>query len=199
MVDELGCESDSDRDGVLDGIDEPTMRLIETSAARVPGVEHVSDARARWVGHELRAELAIDVTPEISVEAGHEIGELVRASLLRESTELVGRFDFAHALINHTLYQGLGVTRRARLHQRLVAAAAAVFGVVAIAAAVAAFMATRSEVRASRNFEIAVAQAGGTDLTVTAAWSASRGQLPGAADLSRRLRDRGVGVPELIR
>jgi len=73
---------------VLDGIDEPTMRLIETSAARVPGVEHVSDARARWVGHELRAELAIDVTPEISVEAGHEIAELVRASLLRDVPRL---------------------------------------------------------------------------------------------------------------
>ena len=40
----------------------------------------------------------------------------VQASLLRESTEVVGRFDFEHALINHTLYQGLGGTRRARGH-----------------------------------------------------------------------------------
>ncbi len=30
---------------VLDGIDEPTMRLIEASAAAVPGVEHVSEAQ----------------------------------------------------------------------------------------------------------------------------------------------------------
>jgi cation diffusion facilitator family transporter len=73
---------------VLDGIDEPTMRLIETAAAGVPGVEHVSDARARWVGHQLRAELAIDVTPEISVEAGHDIAERVRASLLADVPRL---------------------------------------------------------------------------------------------------------------
>jgi divalent metal cation (Fe/Co/Zn/Cd) transporter len=73
---------------VLDGIDEPTMRLIETSAAGVPGVEHVSGARARWVGHQLRAELAIDVPPEISVEAGHDIAERVRASLLHDVPRL---------------------------------------------------------------------------------------------------------------
>jgi class 3 adenylate cyclase/tetratricopeptide (TPR) repeat protein len=43
----------------------------------------------------------------------------VQASLLRESTEVIGRFDFEHALINHTLYQGLGGTRRGRLHHRV--------------------------------------------------------------------------------
>ena len=47
--------------------------------------------------------------------------------------------------------------------------------------------------------EIAVVQAGGMDLTVTAAWSAAEGRLPGAADLGRRLQDRGAGVPELFR
>jgi cation diffusion facilitator family transporter len=67
---------------VLDGMDEPTMRLIEAAAAAVPGVEHVSEARARWVGHQLRAEIAIDVSPDISVEAGHDIAEHVREALL---------------------------------------------------------------------------------------------------------------------
>lgn len=73
---------------VLDGIDEPTMRLIETSAAAVAGVEHVSQARARWVGHQLRAELAIDVPADISVEAGHDIAERVREALLRDVPRL---------------------------------------------------------------------------------------------------------------
>ena len=41
----------------------------------------------------------------------------VQASLLRESTDQVGRFTFEHALINHTLYEGLGGSRRARVHQ----------------------------------------------------------------------------------
>jgi class 3 adenylate cyclase/tetratricopeptide (TPR) repeat protein len=43
----------------------------------------------------------------------------VAASLLAESSERVGQFRFAHALINQTLYQGLGGTRRARMHQRV--------------------------------------------------------------------------------
>jgi cation diffusion facilitator family transporter len=73
---------------VLDGIDEPTMRLIEAAAAAVPGVEHVSEAKARWMGHQLRAELAIDVPPQISVEAGHDIAERVRAALLRDVPRL---------------------------------------------------------------------------------------------------------------
>jgi cation diffusion facilitator family transporter len=73
---------------VLDGIDEPTMRLIEASAAAVEGVEHVSEARARWVGHQLRAELAIDVSRDISVEAGHDIAEHVREALLRDVPRL---------------------------------------------------------------------------------------------------------------
>ncbi len=43
----------------------------------------------------------------------------VGATLLHESTDQVGRFTFEHALINHTLYQGLGNTRRARVHHRV--------------------------------------------------------------------------------
>ena len=38
------------------------------------------------------------------------------ASLLDESTDEVGRFRFVHALINQTLYETLGATRRARMH-----------------------------------------------------------------------------------
>ncbi|HEY2437070.1 MAG TPA: AAA family ATPase [Solirubrobacteraceae bacterium] len=45
--------------------------------------------------------------------------EGVSASLLRETAAVPGRFTFAHALIEHTLYSGLGRTRRARLHQQV--------------------------------------------------------------------------------
>jgi class 3 adenylate cyclase len=64
-------------------------------------------------------------------EAGllDQLEAAVRASLLRESTEVVGRFEFAHALINHTLYQGLGATRRGRLHQRVAEAVEQLYGI----------------------------------------------------------------------
>ena len=73
---------------MLDGTDEPTIALIETAAAGVPGVEHVTEARARWVGHELRAELSIDVAPDLTVERGHQISERVREALLRDVPRL---------------------------------------------------------------------------------------------------------------
>lgn len=50
------------------------------------------------------------------------------ATLLRESADEVGRFTFEHALINHTLYQGLGGTRRAGLHYRVAIALESVYG-----------------------------------------------------------------------
>src|SRR5258705_11275110 len=41
-----------------------------------------------------------------------------QAALLVESPQRVGRFSFAHALINHALYEAMGATRRGRLHRR---------------------------------------------------------------------------------
>jgi len=73
---------------MLDGTDEQTVTLIEAVAAAVPGVEHVGEARARWTGHQLRTELSIDVDPALSVEAGHDIAELVRRSLLHDVPRL---------------------------------------------------------------------------------------------------------------
>lgn len=67
---------------ILDGTEETTITLIESVAAAVPGVEHVTGAKARWTGHQLRAELSIDVEPSMSVEAGHDIAEGVRGALL---------------------------------------------------------------------------------------------------------------------
>ncbi len=52
----------------------------------------------------------------------------VAASVLSESTERVGQFRFAHALINQTLYEGLGATRRARMHQRVAHALEQLYG-----------------------------------------------------------------------
>jgi cation diffusion facilitator family transporter len=73
---------------ILDGTEETTITLIESVAAAVPGVEHVTDAKARWTGHQLRAELSIDVEPSMSVEAGHDIAEGVRGALLRNVPQL---------------------------------------------------------------------------------------------------------------
>jgi class 3 adenylate cyclase/tetratricopeptide (TPR) repeat protein len=43
----------------------------------------------------------------------------IGAGLVSESDDEAGRYRFVHALIQHTLYQDLGTTRRQRVHQRV--------------------------------------------------------------------------------
>ena len=72
----------------LDGTDETTLALIEAVAGAVPGVEHVEDARARWSGHRLLADLTVVVEPTLTVHEGHTIAEDAREALLREVPRL---------------------------------------------------------------------------------------------------------------
>ena len=70
------------------------------------------------------------LTEVVEIAEGRLLDQLetaVGAALLRESADQVGRFTFEHALINHTLYQGLGGTRRARLHHRVALALEALY------------------------------------------------------------------------
>ena len=49
-------------------------------------------------------------------------------SLVRELADGPGRFNFAHALIQHTLYEDLGPTRRARAHRNVAEALEDLYG-----------------------------------------------------------------------
>jgi cation diffusion facilitator family transporter len=72
----------------LDGTDESTLTLIEAVAGAVPGVEHVRDARARWSGHRLLADLTIVVAPSLTVQEGHSIAQAAHDALLHEVPRL---------------------------------------------------------------------------------------------------------------
>jgi pilus assembly protein CpaF len=176
----------------------------------------------RLVVIEDAAELEIDhphivrlVTRAPNVEGQGAIGlrELVRQALrMRPDRLIVGEFrgaEMAELLVAlNTGHEGGAATVHANT-ARDVPARLVALGALAglsraavisqVLGAIDVIVHLRRDGGSRRIDEIAVAQAGGTDLTVTAAWSAARGQLPGAADLSRRLRDRGVNVPELIR
>src|SRR3990172_1517882 len=60
---------------IMDGTEESTIVMFEEVAAAVPGVEHVTDVRARWAGHRLIGELSIDVDRSLTVEEGHPTSE----------------------------------------------------------------------------------------------------------------------------
>ena len=54
------------------------------------------------------------------------IDEALAARLIRTSGSAPARYDFAHALVRHTLYDALNPDRRARLHRHIAAALARV-------------------------------------------------------------------------
>jgi DNA-binding SARP family transcriptional activator len=74
---------------------------------------------AAVIGRDFDVELLRRVSERSEEELLELLEEAVAASVLVESTSVPGRFSFAHALINHTLYEDLGTTRRARLHRRV--------------------------------------------------------------------------------
>jgi cation diffusion facilitator family transporter len=65
----------------MDGVEAGTIDALAEAAGTVEGVCDVEDVRARWLGHGLRAELAIGVAPDASVAETHELVERVRHAL----------------------------------------------------------------------------------------------------------------------
>jgi cation diffusion facilitator family transporter len=69
---------------LLDAVDPRLIPSILTTASEVPGVESVTDPRARWVGHTLHVSLNIEVDPEITLASAHDIAEEVRHRLFHQ-------------------------------------------------------------------------------------------------------------------
>jgi len=73
---------------LLDEADASLVELIESTAREVPGVVSVSDARARWTGRRVRAELTLAVEPSETVSRAHALGEEVRHRLFHSVESL---------------------------------------------------------------------------------------------------------------
>ena len=69
---------------LLDGVDPEVLEEIRHATGHVTGVEDVAEVRARWLGHRLRAEVNVAVSPELSVAEGHAIAREVNHRLLHE-------------------------------------------------------------------------------------------------------------------
>src|SRR5579863_515864 len=66
---------------LLDAVDPRVVPSIIGKAQEVPGVEAVTDVRARWVGHTLHVAMNIEVNPELTLVKAHAIAEEVRHRL----------------------------------------------------------------------------------------------------------------------
>ena len=75
---------------LLDGVEPEAVEEIRHAACEVPGVEDISDVRARWLGHRLHAEVNIAVDPDLTVAEGHAIAREVNHQLLHHLSYLSG-------------------------------------------------------------------------------------------------------------
>ncbi|HLX57830.1 MAG TPA: cation diffusion facilitator family transporter [Ktedonobacteraceae bacterium] len=66
---------------LLDAVDPRIVPSIINAAQEVPGVEAVTDVRARWVGHTLHVVMNIEVEPELTLIKAHAIAEEARHRL----------------------------------------------------------------------------------------------------------------------
>jgi cation diffusion facilitator family transporter len=69
---------------LLDAVDPHVVPAIVTTASAVPGVEAVTDVRARWVGHTLNVVMNIEVDAELTLVKAHAIAEEVRHRLFHD-------------------------------------------------------------------------------------------------------------------
>jgi class 3 adenylate cyclase/tetratricopeptide (TPR) repeat protein len=74
---------------------------------------------AAVIGREFDLDLTAAVA-EVDEDTLIDLLEQARAAtLVREVPDVPGRYTFSHALVQHTIYQDLGGTRRARLHRQV--------------------------------------------------------------------------------
>lgn len=73
---------------MLDGVEPQALDEIGHAARHVPGVEDVSDVRARWVGHRLHVDVSLTVAGDLSVACAHEIAREARHQLLHHLPHL---------------------------------------------------------------------------------------------------------------
>jgi cation diffusion facilitator family transporter len=69
---------------MLDGVDPRIIDDVEAAARQAAGVRHVTDVRARWLGHRLHADLSVSVPSGMSVAQGHAVALEVRHSLMHK-------------------------------------------------------------------------------------------------------------------
>jgi DNA-binding SARP family transcriptional activator len=101
--------------GVPEGVREISSRRL----ARLGEPARETLATAAVIGREFDFDLLEEVGPLDGDALVTALDEAVRARVLVEVAERVGRYAFGHALTRATLYDGLSALRRARLHSRV--------------------------------------------------------------------------------
>ncbi|HVV11377.1 cation diffusion facilitator family transporter [Amycolatopsis sp.] len=95
---------------LMDAVDPHAVEHAEKAAAAVPGVLAAREVRMRWIGHALRAELAVTVEQTLTVAQAHRIAHEVEHRLMHTvprltaavvHTEPAAGAEAAHAIPAH--------------------------------------------------------------------------------------------------
>jgi class 3 adenylate cyclase/tetratricopeptide (TPR) repeat protein len=100
------------------GLPQSVREVIGRRVERLGADARTALSAGAVIGRDFDLDLLVAVVDLPEARLLDLLDEAVNASLLQESSERAGRFTFTHALVEHTLYEDLGRTRRARLHQR---------------------------------------------------------------------------------
>ena len=101
------------------GLPQSVREVVGRRVERLGESSRKALTAASVIGRDFDVDLLLEVTESGEDELLDLLEGAVEASVLIEVVNRPGAFSFAHALINHTLYEDLGATRRARLHRRV--------------------------------------------------------------------------------
>jgi class 3 adenylate cyclase/tetratricopeptide (TPR) repeat protein len=93
--------------------------VISARVARLGAAAGQVLTMAAVIGREFDFDLLESVTGIDPEEVIAVLDAASSAALLREVSEVPGRFTFSHALTQHTLYQQMGAVRRSRAHRQV--------------------------------------------------------------------------------
>jgi cation diffusion facilitator family transporter len=86
---------------LMDAVDPALVDTAESALREVDGVVAVGELRMRWIGHRLRAEVAIVVDPELNVRAAHGIAVEAEHALLHAVPRLTAALVHADPAVPH--------------------------------------------------------------------------------------------------
>jgi cation diffusion facilitator family transporter len=67
---------------LMDAVDPGLVATARDALASVEGIQDVDDLRLRWIGHHLRAEVSVTVSPTMSVAEAHDVAHHAEAHLV---------------------------------------------------------------------------------------------------------------------
>ena len=106
-------------DGGLEavGLPESVREVIGARVGRLGGNAERVLSLASVIGRDFDLDVLARATKTSEDELLDILEAAAAVALVREMTDAPGRYNFAHALIQHTLYEDLGPNRRARAHR----------------------------------------------------------------------------------